>query len=203
VTKISPQDSKLVTTDRKFSCCASSTGPSVAERYPEDMRFRESMAYTYFRIILESCKFQIIFHYKDSLSAQRRATCWTTGVGSPAGTRGSSLFHSAQTGSGTNQSSYSLGSRGRLPRRYNGRGMKLTTNFRLVPKSRKRRTIRPLSHTSSWRCALFWDLAATTCPRWFLARGYFYSEDGGYKFLRIVGLYMIHTAPHPRRRHSS
>jgi hypothetical protein len=44
---------------------------------------------------------------------------------------------------------------------------------------------------------------AATCPRWFVAREFFYPEDGGDKFLRNIGLHKIYTAPHPRRRHSS
>jgi hypothetical protein len=40
-------------------------------------------------------------------------------------------------------------------------------------------------------------------PRWFLARGFFYPEDGGDTFLRNVGSHKIYTASHPRRRHSS
>jgi hypothetical protein len=42
---------------------------------------------------------------------------------------------------------------------------------------------------------VFWDVApcrsceqsAATCSRWFLARGFFYPEDGCYMFLRNVG----------------
>jgi hypothetical protein len=44
---------------------------------------------------------------------------------------------------------------------------------------------------------------AATCSRWFLARGFFYSEDGGDTFLRNVGSHKIYTVPHPRRRNSS
>jgi hypothetical protein len=44
---------------------------------------------------------------------------------------------------------------------------------------------------------------AATCSRWFLARRFFYPEDGGDTFLRNVGSHKIYTAPHPRRRHSS
>jgi hypothetical protein len=47
------------------------------------------------------------------------------------------------------------------------------------------------------------QVAANTCSRWFLARGFFYPEDGGDTFLRNVGSHKIYTAPHPRRRHSS
>jgi hypothetical protein len=42
-----------------------------------------------------------------------------------------------------------------------------------------------------------------TCSRWFLARGFFYPEDGGDTFLRNVGSHKKYTAPHPRNRHSS
>jgi hypothetical protein len=31
--------------------------------------------------------------------------------------------------------------------------------------------------------AVFCDVAAATCSRWFLARGFFYPEDGGDTFL--------------------
>jgi hypothetical protein len=69
--------------------------------------------------------------------------------------------------------------------------------------------------------AVFWDMApcrycvnrrfwgtyslqsAATCSRWFLARGFFYPEDGGDTFLRDVGSHKIYMAPLPRRRHSS
>jgi hypothetical protein len=37
-----------------------------------------------------------------------------------------------------------------------------------------------------------------TCSRWFLARGFFYPEDGGKTFLRNVGSHKIYTAPHPK-----
>jgi hypothetical protein len=47
------------------------------------------------------------------------------------------------------------------------------------------------------------DRSAAICSRWFLARGFFYPEDGGDTFLRNVGSHKIYTAPHPRRRHSS
>jgi hypothetical protein len=45
--------------------------------------------------------------------------------------------------------------------------------------------------------------SVTTCSRWFLARGFFCSEDWGDTFLRNVGSHKIYTVPHPRRRHSS
>jgi hypothetical protein len=44
---------------------------------------------------------------------------------------------------------------------------------------------------------------AATCSRWFLARGFFYPEDGGDTFLRNVGSHKIYTAPNPRIRHPS
>jgi hypothetical protein len=58
------------------------------------------------------------------------------------------------------------------------------------------------------RNAVFWDVApcglqsAATCSRWFLARGFFYPEDGSHTFFRNVGSRKIYTAPHPKRRHS-
>jgi hypothetical protein len=45
--------------------------------------------------------------------------------------------------------------------------------------------------------------SAATCSHWLLARGFFYPEDEGDKFIRNVGWHKIYTAPHPRRRHSS
>jgi hypothetical protein len=39
------------------------------------------------------------------------------------------------------------------------------------------------------KIALFWDVGAATCSRWFLARGFFYPEDGGDMFLRNFGLH--------------
>jgi hypothetical protein len=67
--------------------------------------------------------------------------------------------------------------------------------------------------------AVFWDVTLCrscvsrhfggTCSlqpptqRWFLARGFFYPEDGGDTFLRNVCSHKIYTAPHLRRRHSS
>jgi hypothetical protein len=44
---------------------------------------------------------------------------------------------------------------------------------------------------------------ADACSPWFLARRFFYPEDGGDTFLRNVGSHKIYTAPHPRGRHSS
>jgi hypothetical protein len=41
------------------------------------------------------------------------------------------------------------------------------------------------------------------CSRWFLARGFFYPEDGGDAFLRNVSVRKIYTTPHPRSRNSS
>jgi hypothetical protein len=51
--------------------------------------------------------------------------------------------------------------------------------------------------------AVFWDVAAANCWRWFLARGFFYPKDGGDTFLRNISSHKIYTAPYPRRRHSS
>jgi hypothetical protein len=51
--------------------------------------------------------------------------------------------------------------------------------------------------------AVFWDVAAVTCSIWFLARGFFYPEDGGDMFFRNVGLHTIYTVPCPRRRNSA
>jgi hypothetical protein len=51
------------------------------------------------------------------------------------------------------------------------------------------------------KISFFWDVAAATCPHWFLARGFFYPEDGGDTFLRNVGSHKIYTEPHPRRQH--
>jgi hypothetical protein len=45
--------------------------------------------------------------------------------------------------------------------------------------------------------------SAATCSRWFLARVFFYPEDGGDTFLQNVGSYKIYTAPLPRRPYSS
>jgi hypothetical protein len=63
--------------------------------------------------------------------------------------------------------------------------------------------------------AVFWDVApckscvnrrfggnyrlqsSATCSRWFLARGFFYPEDGGDMFLRNVSSHKSYTAPHP------
>jgi hypothetical protein len=56
---------------------------------------------------------------------------------------------------------------------------------------------------SSFRSCFIMSQVAATCSRWFLARGFFYHENGGDTFLRNVGLHKIYTAPHPRRRHSS
>jgi hypothetical protein len=48
-----------------------------------------------------------------------------------------------------------------------------------------------------------WLQSAANYSRWFLARGFFYPEDGGDTILRNVGSHKIYTATHPRRRHSS
>jgi hypothetical protein len=46
------------------------------------------------------------------------------------------------------------------------------------------------------------EQVAAVCS-WFLARRFFYPEDGGDAFLRNVGSHTIYMVPHPRRRHSS
>jgi hypothetical protein len=38
-------------------------------------------------------------------------------------------------------------------------------------------------------------IAAATCSRWFLARKFFYPEDGGDTILRNVGSHRNYTAP--------
>jgi hypothetical protein len=55
------------------------------------------------------------------------------------------------------------------------------------------------------RVDLVWTVASSllATSRWFLARGFFYPQDGGDTFLRNVGSHNIYTVPHPRRRHSS
>jgi hypothetical protein len=47
------------------------------------------------------------------------------------------------------------------------------------------------------------QVTADTYSCWFLARGFFYPEDGDDMFLRNVGSHEIYTAPHPRKLHSS
>jgi hypothetical protein len=59
----------------------------------------------------------------------------------------------------------------------------------------------PVSKLVRWTGILV-EIAAT-CSRWFLARGFFYIEDGSDTFLRKVGSHKIYTAPHLIRRHSS
>jgi hypothetical protein len=44
---------------------------------------------------------------------------------------------------------------GLFPRRWSGRGVKLTTHLQLVPRSRKRGSIQPLPYTPSWPSA-YW-----------------------------------------------
>jgi hypothetical protein len=65
----------------------------------------------------------------------------------------SSLLHIVQTVSGSHQASYPVGT---------GRGVKLTTRLLLVPRSRKRGSIYPFPHTSSWRSA--WLCTGTILP---------------------------------------
>jgi hypothetical protein len=50
------------------------------------------------------------------------------------------LFHSLQTGCGTHPASV----RGPFPRRYSGRGVKVTTDFRLMPSLRMSGAVHPL-----------------------------------------------------------
>jgi hypothetical protein len=45
--------------------------------------------------------------------------------------------------------------------------------------------------------------SAATCTRWFLAREFFYPEDGSDAFIRNVGSHKKYTGPHPRKRHST
>jgi hypothetical protein len=63
--------------------------------------------------------------------------------------------------------------------------------------------VAPCSSCVNQRFGGTYRLAAATCSRWFLSRGFFYPEDGGYTFLRNVGSHKNYKAPHPRRRHSS
>jgi hypothetical protein len=51
--------------------------------------------------------------------------------------------------------------------------------------------------------AVFWDVAAAICSRWFLAHGFFYPEDGGDMFLQNVSSHKNYMVPHPRKLHSS
>jgi hypothetical protein len=53
------------------------------------------------------------------------------------------------------------------------------------------RTLRPPSHFSINEHQ---PQSAATYSRWFLARGFFYPEDGGDKLLRNVGSHKIYTA---------
>jgi hypothetical protein len=45
-------------------------------------------------------------------------------------------------------------------------------------------------------CDAVWILRAATCSCWFLARGFFYPEDGGDTFLRNVCSHKIYTRRH-------
>jgi hypothetical protein len=56
-----------------------------------------------------------------------------------------------------------------------------------------------LKYSKIIKNAFFWDMAAATCSLWFLARGFFYPEDGGDTFLRNVGSHKKYTAPHSRK----
>jgi hypothetical protein len=44
------------------------------------------------------------------------------------------------------------------------------------------------------------SFTSATCSRWFLARGFFYHEDGGNKFLRNIVSHKNYTAPHPPKK---
>jgi hypothetical protein len=64
----------------------------------------------------------------------------------PAGSGNFSLHHRVQNGSGAHPASCPVGTRG-YPWRLSGRrGVKLTTNLHLVPRSRIRGAVPPLSH---------------------------------------------------------
>jgi hypothetical protein len=64
-----------------------------------------------------------------------------------------SLLHLVETGSGVYTTFYLMGNGGFFPGGKRGRDVKLTTHLQLVLRSRKRGSIHPLSHTSSWRSA--------------------------------------------------
>jgi hypothetical protein len=64
----------------------------------------------------------------------------------------------------------------------------------------------PLSISSCYYiagCLRLVAQSAATFSRGFLARGFFYPEDGGDTFLRNVGSHKIDKAQHSRRRNSS
>jgi hypothetical protein len=56
-----------------------------------------------------------------------------------------------------------------------------------VTVSISRRTMSYFVNKLKLKNVVFWDVSAATCSRWFTARGFFYLEDGGDKFLRNVG----------------
>jgi hypothetical protein len=66
-------------------------------------------------------------------------------------TGNSSLSHRVQTGSGTHPASYKMGPGGSFSQGKVAGVMKLTTHLYLVPTSRIRGAIPPLTHKSSWR----------------------------------------------------
>jgi len=72
-----------------------------------------------------------------------------------------SLRHAVLTGSGAQSASYPMGT-GDTYRGINGRGVKLTTNLRLVSMTRICGAMPTLPHTSSWRGS--WLSTGTTLP---------------------------------------
>jgi hypothetical protein len=58
------------------------------------------------------------------------------------------ILYMVQTGSGVHPTSYPMGTGGSFPG-VNGRGLKMTTHFKLGPRSRKCRSVHPLPHTHS------------------------------------------------------
>jgi hypothetical protein len=58
-----------------------------------------------------------------------------------------------QAGSGVHPAFYPMGNEGCFSRGWSGRGMKLTIQLKLVPRSRIRESIHQLPHTSSWNSA--------------------------------------------------
>jgi hypothetical protein len=75
-----------------------------------------------------------------------RPSGWSSSPG-----RVNNILHVVETGSGAHPASYPMGAGGSF------RGVKRqrpdATHLQLAPRSRKRGSIHPLSHTSSWRSA--------------------------------------------------
>jgi hypothetical protein len=93
------------------------------------------------------------------------------GVRVPAGAGNFSLHHRVQTCSGDHPASYPMGTRGFFHRGKSDRGVTLTTHLHLVPRSRMRGAVTPLTNTPSRRGAqlkaqgqLYFYLIRTTCP---------------------------------------